>query len=347
MAVLSLIADPGRYVPSEWDLVADAEGRGYWLSHFRRHWEHFERLLAGPVSPERLAAFRTDYMAGLDRLERQPDWLGRLDILTLDQYRQDKFDEYGFPDPYERIKRDENAAAIALYPEVIAEIDAAGAAERRAMLIRGILAGNIFDLGSFATIDSYHADGLDFHATRQRLGPRPWLVDDLDAWVARMRGGPAYRKVLFFVDNAGADVILGCLPLARELASAGSEVVLAANTRPALNDITAEELADVLGRLAPLDARLGEALAARRLRVVASGNGIPLIDLSKVSDACNAEAADADLLILEGMGRSVESNSHVAFTCDCLKIALLKDPGVAARLGGRLYDIVCRFERSG
>jgi hypothetical protein len=31
-------------------------------------------------------------------------------------------------------------------------------------------------------------------------------------------------------------------------------------------------------------------------------------------------------------------------TCDALKIALLKDMAVAKRLGGTLYDQVCRFE---
>lgn len=53
-----------------------------------------------------------------------------------------------------------------------------------------------------------------------------------------------------FVDNAGADVILGMLPFARELLRLGSEVVLVANSLPAINDITAAELRSVVAKAA-------------------------------------------------------------------------------------------------
>lgn len=33
-----------------------------------------------------------------------------------------------------------------------------------------------------------------------------------------------YKRALFFVDNSGADVVLGMLPLARELLRRGTEV---------------------------------------------------------------------------------------------------------------------------
>jgi Damage-control phosphatase ARMT1-like domain len=45
-----------------------------------------------------------------------------------------------------------------------------------------------------------------------------------------------------FIDNAGADAVLGMIPLAREFLCMGAEVVLAANSHPALNDVTAPEL---------------------------------------------------------------------------------------------------------
>jgi type II pantothenate kinase len=47
------------------------------------------------------------------------------------------------------------------------------------------------------------------------------------------------------------------------------------------------------------------------------------------------------------MGRSVESNHEAKFDCDCLKIALLKDAAVAERIGGKIFDAVCRFEAVG
>ncbi len=40
---------------------------------------------------------------------------------------------------------------------------------------------------------------------------------------------PPFRRVLMFVDNSGADIVLGQLPIARELLRCGCEVVLVAN----------------------------------------------------------------------------------------------------------------------
>ncbi len=51
-----------------------------------------------------------------------------------------------------------------------------------------------------------------------------------------------YKRVIIFVDNAGADVVLGMIPFARELLRMGAEVALVANSLPAINDITAIEL---------------------------------------------------------------------------------------------------------
>jgi hypothetical protein len=45
---------------------------------------------------------------------------------------------------------------------------------------------------------------------------------------------------------AGADVILGMIPLARELLRMGAEVIMVANVKPAINDITAGELRTVV-----------------------------------------------------------------------------------------------------
>jgi hypothetical protein len=65
--------------------------------------------------------------------------------------------------------------------------------------------------------------------------------------------------------------------------------------------------------------------------------------LSKVSRELNAASADADLVVLEGMGRGVESNLNAEFSCNALNLAMLKDVAVAARVGGVLYDVICRF----
>ena len=44
------------------------------------------------------------------------------------------------------------------------------------------------------------------------------------------------------------------------------------------------------------------------------------------------------------MGRGLESNFDAIFSCDVLKVAMIKDSLVAKRHGGNVFDIVCRFE---
>jgi type II pantothenate kinase len=81
--------------------------------------------------------------------------------------------------------------------------------------------------------------------------------------------------------------------------------------------------------------------------LVSTGTGEPLIDLSQVSDELNAASADADLVILEGMGRGIESNFDARFTCDALNIAMIKDTIIARRVGGKVFDVVCKFRAAG
>ena len=88
-------------------------------------------------------------------------------------------------------------------------------------------------------MDLHATKGIDFFETLESLGPRPWFVDDLDAITQRLtRGQIDYRKAFVFVDNAGGDVVLGIIPLARYLADNGVRVVLAANEAEKAANIT-------------------------------------------------------------------------------------------------------------
>jgi len=160
---------------------------------------------------------------------------------------------------------------------------------------------------------------------------------------------PSHKKAIVFVDNAGADIILGMLPLAREFARHGTAVVLAANSLPALNDITDYELKDVLSAVRELgDPVFQTVIDSGMISVVGTGTGSPTIDLKGVSQELADEAAGADLVILEGMGRACHSNFHAKFSCDALWLAMLKDRFMAERYyNGKLYDTVCKFEPAG
>ncbi len=237
-----------------------------------------------------------------------------------------------------------------MYPEVVRQISALPAERRWVRLIQGVFAGNIFDLGSAATM-GYAQQEVDFEQAIQQVKPRPWLIDDfdeLDAILPSGGGQPApWAKAVVFVDNAGADFILGVMPLACRLAAHGTHIVLAANELPSLNDITVDETIEIVKQLAAADEDLATYVAAGLFEVVSTGNDIPLIDLAEVSDELNEAAADADLVILEGMGRSVESNLHTQFAVDCIQVCLLKDPNVAARVDGEVFDCVCMYRPAG
>lgn len=168
------------------------------------------------------------------------------------------------------------------------------------------------------------------------------MRDDLDAFASRLASG-AYKKAVLFVDNAGADVVLGMIPLARELIRRGTDVVMAANAVPSINDCTASELKDLLAAVE--DGALKDALSSGRLRVVSSGSDLPVIDLSKISPEVAKEVEDAELVVLEGMGRAIETNLALTLEGgrDALKLGMIKHPEVAAELGGELYGCVCKL----
>lgn len=349
MPTLPLLARPKSYRPCIQDLLRDGEPvREYWLSLFERH---AETLAALPVGAGRLdqvaswAAFRESYLAGLAALRQKPDARGILTVLELTRYRDQKLAEFHLGDPFHDLKSRENEVAIRQYPAVIADLESMPEHRRAEELARGLFAGNMFDMGSKAAVDAFRDGGGDFSLARSRVRSRPWKVDDFAEWDARRS---MYRACLFLVDNAGPDIVLGVMPFVRELACGGARVVLAANSKPALNDVTADELTSLLVKLGAMDTTLNRLLSPvadpAMIRVVASGCESPLIDLTLLTAECCEAAGGCDLLVLEGMGRAIESNYDAEFTVDTLKIALIKDPMVAQTIGVHLFDPVFRFD---
>jgi len=54
----------------------------------------------------------------------------------------------------------------------------------------------------------------------------------------------------------------------------------------------------------------------------------------------------ADLLVLEGMGRAIHTNFYTPFACEVLKLAVIKNHWLAAQLGGDMYSVVFKYERA-
>ena len=331
-------------------MLVDIEFRNYWLDHFLSHFDLICRLSvetygeqAGPAA----AAAKQALAMEMRQFRDNPDRLGELDLEVLGRIRQDILQAHRIPDPFKVMKDRENAAMLGVYPRVIAELDQHSRTDQEMLLllIEGVFAGNIFDLGASATAGRFSRESPDFVKIRADLAQsRPWLVDDFTQFSSRLLYGQKYKKALFFLDNAGSDAILGVIPLARWLAGRGIQVHLLANEEPALNDLTYAELCDLLPRLADVDTVLRDLLRTGMILPASSGGRTPLIDFRSISAGCNAVAAGADLLFLEGMGRGLESNFNTRFTVDTVKLCMIKEPIIAQRHHGKVFDVVLRFD---
>ncbi|XP_015965914.1 damage-control phosphatase At2g17340 [Arachis duranensis] len=279
----------------------------------------------------------------LEDLKKDPESHGGPpDCILLCRLREQVLRELGFTDIFKKVKDEENAKAISLFGDVVRLNDAIeDEGKRLENLVRGIFAGNIFDLGSAQLAEVFSKDGMSFLASCQNLVPRPWVIDDLDKFKAKW-SKKSWKKVIIFVDNSGADIILGILPFARELLRRGSQVVLAANELPSINDVTYPELVEIISKLKDEEGHL-MGVSISNLLIANSGNDLPVIDLTRVSQELAYLASDADFVILEGMGRGIETNLYAQFKCDSLKIGMVKHSEVAQFLGGRLYDCVFKY----
>lgn len=356
-AVFPLLADSANYVACQWNLEQHPEKRAHWIGLFRSHFASLEQQAIAEaidrgesesnVTPK-LAVARQLFMTYLDQIEANPTCFGTLYIIQICFAREKALREAGIADPYRLAKAKENKAALKLLPALFEELDNLPDPEKAEQVMRGTFAGNIYDLGATKTVELFK-DGkpVDFHDVRNKLAPRPWLVDGLDAWKAKITTDKPYNAAAVFVDNAGCDVILGMIPFVRDLLQRNVRVILTSNTYPALNDITHSELVPIINSIANWDKPIAKALDDDQLRIVPSGNGAPLIDLNHVGE----ELVDAvhelgvDLVVLEGMGRAIESNLNAQFTCDSLNIAMIKDTGVASALGGNVYDLLCKYQQ--
>jgi len=344
-----LLRDPDKYVAHDWDLLADEPARKHWLDHFEKHFartmEHAAKQYGRPAAG-RIEAAAREFGEAIQRLRDDPAGAsgGRLDIIALDRLRGRVLRAHKLNDPFAALKARENDAAVRAYPEVVRRLHAMEAEAKWLHLVQCVFAGNIFDMGAMEVMHLAEAP-QDFMAMVEQVRPRPWLVDDYDRLAADLLPAPPtkWAKAVVFVDNAGSDFVLGLMPFVRELALGGTHVVLAANELPSLNDLTVNEAIDVVQRLAADDSHLMAFIEAGKFEVVSTGSDVPLLDLSEVSDELNAAAEGADMVILEGMGRAVESNFDAAFRVDALRLAILKDEAVATHAGGRLYDCVCKY----
>ncbi|XP_039612086.1 4'-phosphopantetheine phosphatase isoform X2 [Polypterus senegalus] len=349
---LPLLLDPSSYIPDTVDLTEDAMAREYWLSCF-------EEALDGVVSravasqpdltdaKERAEKFSQKYQHKLKTLRQQPFAYGSLTVRSLLDTREHCLNEFNFPDPYSKIKQRENDWALKFFHKVVKSLESLNWEERQFSLVKGLLAGNVFDWGAKAVSDILVTDpDFGFEEAKQQLQERPWLIDTYNKWIERLKG-PPHKCALFFVDNSGIDIILGVFPLVRELLCRGTEVILASNSGPALNDVTYSELQILTERIAAMDSVIQSGVQKEQLILVQSGSSSPCLDLSRLDKglATVVRERHTDLVIIEGMGRAIHTNFYAALCCESLKLAVIKNSWLADRFGGKIFSVVFKYEQ--
>lgn len=348
-----LLLDPSSYIPDTVDLMHDVDARTYWLQCFADSVDKNMMLAINsqaeePDVAERANMYREKYLTKLHTLTANPCAYGSLTVRSLLDTNSQCLAEFNFTDPYSQQKQQENEIALKQLPEHLHILDSLAGADMNLALAKGLLAGNVFDWGAREVRKLLETGQFSFLDAQKKLQGRPWLFDDFDAWSSRIGQGPPYRCAAIFCDNSGADIILGIIPFARHLLGMGTQVILCANSRPTLNDVTHSELVLLVKKVADLCPRISAAVTSEKLLVMESGQGSPCLDLRFVDqDLVKAmHVHKADLIVLEGMGRAVHTNLHAAFACDALKVAVLKNRWLANRLGGEMFSVMFQFERS-
>lgn len=155
------------------------------------------------------------------------------------------------------------------------------------------------------------------------------------------------RKVVIFIDNSGADIVLGIIPFARYFLEKGSKVALAANTFPSVNDVTEQELHSIISTIT--DPIIKQGVNETKLQIFGSGSSSPFLDFRRIDQSLcayiNEPNDPCDLLVIEGMGRAIHTNLYAKFSCKTLKVATIKNKVVADALDSNLYDAICVFEK--
>lgn len=342
------LVNMNTYEADLFNLTLDTEARNYWLEIFHSGLDRFCKVIRAGESnrdnlDKRIDLFKSKFLACLSLLRGNPYAYGNLSVRTLLDCREQFLDEFDFYDPYLHFKKEENAEAMSLLEGRLKKLSMLNWEDRQINSIKGILGGNLFDWGSSAVVKMNDDHKINFEDACKVVQERPWAVDNLDEWIARIKKEP-YNKIVIFVDNSGADIVLGILPFVVEMLMLGSKVVLSANSRPALNDVTSQELRILAAEAAGISLVIKDGLETGKLRIVESGLGSPCLDLSRVSQQIADASSDCDLVIVEGMGRAIHTNCTNHFLVDSLRLCVLKNSWLCKKFDCPMFSGICKFE---
>jgi len=348
---LPLLRSPESYVADTFDLAIDKHKRDFWLSVFRKQIDRMYTLALeyDPTSLTKAELYKKLYTSALDRIQAQPLAQGSCSVRVFLNLNQKSLRDAGYHDIFLQKKQNENELAKRQFRARLEHLNTLQGDDELLEIIYGALCGNFFDWGS-SSVAKYFQPGFGFSNARELIEPRPWLIDNFNKLKETLIGENAkkYHCALIFVDNSGFDLCLGIVPLALYLIKHKIKVILASNTYPALNDVTYVELKLEIGLLAGENDAIRTALDTGMLILAETGSYSPCLDLSRI-DYCLVEMLcklQTDLVIITGMGRAIHTNLKAEFSCDTLKLAVIKNPELGHQMGGTHdFSVVCKFEQ--
>ncbi len=213
----------------------------------------------------------------------------------------------GCADPYLALKKASNDLALALFPDLLQEVEQSEVPLITAL--RLAIAGNIIDYGA--------KHSFNVGAALARARTSPFVIDASPQLIDLLSQLPRRSRILYLADNSG-EIVYDSLVI-RCLVDLGLEVTVAVKEAPIINDaLLADALACGLDRYA---------------RIISNGTACPGTPLA----SCSVEFLDAfrgaDLILSKGQG-NFETLSEAVFETDADIFFLLtiKCPVVGAHL---------------
>jgi len=216
------------------------------------------------------------------------------------------------PDPYRELKRQYNAIALDMFPDLSTIVQQAS--DRLLTASKIAIAGNIIDFAALS--EGFDLDGILMETLYSDL--------DVDGYVAFRDAVLGANRIVYLGDNAG-EVVFDRILVEEIRRISQAEITFVVRGEPVINDATLED-----ARFAGLD---------QLVEVISNGSDAPATVLSE----CNSEMVDAyrsaDVVIAKGQG-NYESLSEEAGRLFFLLRA--KCPVIAQDLGVRVGDTILR-----
>ncbi len=210
-------------------------------------------------------------------------------------------------DPYSSAKRESNAKAMELYPEMKKIVE--NSSEPLRVAAKLAIAGNIIDFGALET--------FDLEKTVKDVLARELDRDDYSLFRRSVEEG---RRILYFADNAG-EVVFDRLLLETILSMKKMEITFVVKAGPIINDATVEDAKEV-----ELDRIVSE------FRTISNGE----VGVERNSPEVRKWIEEHDVIISKGQG-NYEGLSEFR---GIFYMLMVKCPVIAADIGAEVGDIV-------